>query len=121
MRTILFVGRLAEVKGCAYLIRAFAEFVRTDKNCELVIIGDGPLRKELEQLATDLNVKATFTGTQPAGAVREWIAKSRVVCVPSITTEKGEREGFGRKSPQLIPSSHVFDSQCSVTWQVRTS
>jgi colanic acid/amylovoran biosynthesis glycosyltransferase len=94
-QVILFVGRLAEVKGCAYLIRAFADLEKSEQNCELVIVGDGPLRKELEQLATNLKVKATFTGTQPASIVREWIAKSRVVCVPSITTENGEREGFG--------------------------
>ncbi len=89
------MGRLVEVKGCAYLIRAFAELVKTEKRANLVVIGDGPLRNQLEQLAANLGVKATFLGVQPSSVVREWLARSRIFCVPSITAESGEREGFG--------------------------
>jgi colanic acid/amylovoran biosynthesis glycosyltransferase len=32
---------------------------------------------------------------QSSEVVRDWMARSRVLCVPSITTERGEREGFG--------------------------
>ncbi len=94
-QTILFVGRLVEVKGCAYVIQAFAELVKTQKDARLVVIGDGPLRRELEQLAAKLHVDVLFLGAQPSAVVREWLARSRVFCVPSVTTAKGEREGFG--------------------------
>jgi glycosyltransferase involved in cell wall biosynthesis len=94
-RTILFVGRLVEVKGCAYAIRALAELVKIERACKLVVIGDGPLRAQLEQLASDLGVDVVFLGAQPSSVVREWLARSRVLCVPSVTTERGEREGFG--------------------------
>lgn len=94
-RTILFVGRLVEVKGCAYLIRSIAELMKAGTDCKLVVVGEGPLRAELEQLACDLGVHAVFLGAQPSSIVREWLARSRVLCVPSITTQRGEREGFG--------------------------
>jgi colanic acid/amylovoran biosynthesis glycosyltransferase len=94
-RTILFVGRLVEVKGCSYLIRAFAELQKAASYVRLVIIGDGPLRQDLEQLAAGLGVNVSFLGVQSSEVVRDWMARSRVLCVPSITTERGEREGFG--------------------------
>lgn len=53
--TVLTVGRLAVQKDYATLIRAFA-IVRKTRNVRLVIIGDGPLRNELEALARELGV-----------------------------------------------------------------
>ena len=49
-KIILFVGRLVERKGIKYLIKAFAE-VKNKIPHKLVIIGDGPERKNLQQLA----------------------------------------------------------------------
>lgn len=54
-KIILGVGRLEELKGFDLLIRAFSK-VKED-NWKLIIVGEGPKREELEQLAIDLNVK----------------------------------------------------------------
>src|SRR5206468_551438 len=48
---VLFTGRLVEKKGCEHLIRAMADVQASAPDCELVIIGDGPLRVQLETLA----------------------------------------------------------------------
>src|SRR5207248_8412698 len=48
---VLFTGRLAEKKGCEYLIRAMVDVESQLPRAELVIIGDGPLKPGLEQLA----------------------------------------------------------------------
>lgn len=58
------MGRLSPEKGQDNLIRAFAEFHKTYSNSRLYIIGDGPLRFELEDLAMDLDVEEVvhFTG-----------------------------------------------------------
>ena len=42
---VLFVGRLSERKGPAYLIQAMASVQREHPEVELVLIGDGPLPK----------------------------------------------------------------------------
>jgi len=81
------------MKGCEYLIRAMA--LLKNMGARLVIIADGPLRGELEVLAQDLSVDASFLGTQPADVVRTWLAKARVLCVPSVTTAQGHAEGLG--------------------------
>ncbi|WP_350282331.1 glycosyltransferase [Nitrosomonas sp.] len=53
---ILGVGRLTLQKDFSTLIRAFAQ-VRAVYDCRLVILGEGELRAELEQLAASLGVQ----------------------------------------------------------------
>ena len=91
---VVFVGRLVEKKGCQYLLRAMGRVQREHPQCTLEVIGDGPLRKELEELARFLNLKCTFLGILPASAVRHHLAHARVVCVPSVTAENGDTEGL---------------------------
>ncbi len=56
-----FVGRLNEVKGCEYLLRAMSQL---DQGVQLLIAGDGPLIEYLKQVVKDLAVedRVTFLG-----------------------------------------------------------
>ena len=54
---ILGAGRLTEQKDFATLIHAFAA-VRTDREARLVILGEGRLRDDLEQLVCTLGIQA---------------------------------------------------------------
>jgi len=54
---IINVGSLTEQKGQKYLLRAFAEVKKDMKDVKLLILGEGPLRKELELLAEKLGIK----------------------------------------------------------------
>ena len=54
---ILAAGRFTEQKDFATLIRAFAA-VRADKEARLVILGEGRLRDDLEQLVCTLGIQA---------------------------------------------------------------
>jgi glycosyltransferase involved in cell wall biosynthesis len=56
--TLLFVGRLAAVKSLGTLIRAAAIAAKELPELELWIVGDGPVRGELEMLAAELGVGA---------------------------------------------------------------
>jgi colanic acid/amylovoran biosynthesis glycosyltransferase len=92
---ILFVGRLVEKKGCEYLLRAMEVVRRACPQCQLTVIGDGPLRPSLEALATELNIPCRFQGAQPTAIVRESLRGARIVCVPSVTAANGDSEGLG--------------------------
>lgn len=61
-KVIMFVGRLVKVKGVDILIRAFALINHPD--AALVIVGDGPERKSLERIVSELGVsdRVIFTG-----------------------------------------------------------
>lgn len=54
---ILAVGRLTEQKDFATLLRAFA-VVRAEREARLVILGEGRLRADLQQLAATLGIQA---------------------------------------------------------------
>jgi colanic acid/amylovoran biosynthesis glycosyltransferase len=92
---VLFVGRLVEVKGCEYVIRAVEFLQKLGTHIELVVIGDGPLRKDLEAKARARLERYQFLGSQPSEIIREWMNSSKVLCVPSVRTNMGNEEAFG--------------------------
>jgi glycosyltransferase involved in cell wall biosynthesis len=92
---VLFVGRLVEKKGCEYLIRAMADIQEAEPDAKLVVIGDGRLRDELEKQALRSVKNLAFLGVQDAAGVRAWMNRATVFCVPSVTAESGDAEGFG--------------------------
>lgn len=64
--TLVFVGRLAPVKNHAFLLKAFHSAVSTMPDLRLWIVGDGPTRKAMESLATELDIssRVSFWGQQ---------------------------------------------------------
>jgi len=88
---LLFVGRLVKYKGVEYLINAFKE-IEKEKNKNngvvLLIIGDGPLKRDLENLAcNDENIK--FLGK--VENLSPYYALCDIFVLPSITRQ----EAFG--------------------------
>lgn len=94
-KIVLFVGRLVEKKGVEYLIKALSKIQKWDKEIKLIIIGEGPLRRELEKTAQELLLNYKFLGAQNPLTIKNWLNKSKVFCVPSVTAENGDAEGFG--------------------------
>lgn len=92
---VVFVGRLVEKKGCEYLLRAMALVQKERSTARVVVIGDGPLRSSLENLAKELKLSYEFLGSQPSSVVREWMSRARVFCGPSVTAANGDSEGLG--------------------------
>lgn len=91
----LFVGRLVEKKGCEYVIRAMEQVQSAIPDIKLVVIGDGPLRNELQTLAAEKLSNFSFLGTQDSATVRSWMQRAKLLCVPSIVARSGDAEGFG--------------------------
>jgi colanic acid/amylovoran biosynthesis glycosyltransferase len=91
---VVFVGRFVEKKGCEYLLRALGELRQQGSAVRGVLVGDGPLRPALEQLARQVGADVEFTGFRPAADVREWLGKAAVVAVPSVTANDGDSEGL---------------------------
>lgn len=93
-RRILFVGRMVEKKGGEYLLAAFAKLKEHVPDAELVMIGDGPERAKLVELAASLNVAAEFPGSLSSTEVKHHIDQARVFCAPSVTAKDGDAEGL---------------------------
>lgn len=91
----LIVARFIEKKGVEYAIRAFARVHATYPDTELRIIGDGPLRPQLEALIEKLEVTSAIKllGFQPHTVFREETERCHILLQPSITASDGDQEG----------------------------
>ncbi len=83
---LVCVGRLSEEKGQIFLVRTIRALAEEGRDFELVLVGDGEHRKQIEQLISDTNLAGyvTITGWATAEEVREEILKSRALILPSF-------------------------------------
>ena len=78
-RTILFIGRLTPAKGVNFLIEA----MRLCPGESLTVVGNGPERQHLEELAQDLpNVR--FAGAVARAEVDRLLSSARLLVQPSL-------------------------------------
>jgi glycosyltransferase involved in cell wall biosynthesis len=82
---LVFIGALVPIKGCDLGLRAAAPLLR-DKLAHFTIVGDGPDRARLEQLARSLGVEhaVTFRGTLQHGEAMKCMREGDVFVFPSI-------------------------------------
>ena len=92
---ICFVGRLAENKGTADLLKAVSMLPSPFRSVRVTIVGDGPMRSQLEAQAIRLSINAEFVGLQPSSEVTRFLEGSSIFCAPSKTSASGGREAFG--------------------------
>jgi len=92
----LAIGRFVEKKGFEYAIRAMKLVTAKTKNISLILIGDGPLRKQLENLVSELDLKdyVKFVGWADKNTLVDYYSLADVVLVPSIVTDSGDTEGM---------------------------
>lgn len=83
---ILFVGRLSAVKGATLLLEAFASLRGAFPAARLTIVGDGPLRAELEAKAQALMFgdAISFTGYLSQDEVSDLLARADMLVLPSF-------------------------------------
>jgi len=91
---ILFVGRLVEKKGLAYLLRACRLLADSGCRFRLTIIGDGPLLPQHREEAEGLDAHVTFLGARSAAQVWEELGTSDIFCMPSTEADDGDNEGL---------------------------
>jgi glycosyltransferase involved in cell wall biosynthesis len=87
------VGRLVRGKGFEVLMESFARVTKDLPEAELTLVGEGPQRHRLEQLAQRLGCAGhvRFAGNTPYDRMREVYAAASIVVFPSLVPE-----GFGR-------------------------
>lgn len=97
--TLITVARLRDrYKGHDVLLRAMPLISARVPGVEWVIVGDGPLRQELEGRAAEhgLNGSVSFTGELPDAERDKWLDRSHVFAMPSrLRAGGGGGEGFG--------------------------
>lgn len=91
---VIMIGRLVEKKGFEFGVRAFAKVIHQGIAATLHIIGDGPLRDQLERVAVELGVyqKLHFEGLLSHDHVVSQLKTSSILLAPSVVAENQDRD-----------------------------
>lgn len=83
---VISVGRLIYIKGMHLTLEAFAKVLKTIKNVQLQIVGDGKERSTLEKLAQTLGIEGqvVFSGNISRADVLDEIVESDIFVLPSF-------------------------------------
>jgi colanic acid/amylovoran biosynthesis glycosyltransferase len=92
---IVTVCRLVEKKGLPFALRALAEARARGLTFEYHLVGDGPLRSEIEALRAQLGLAACVTlhGPRTRDQVQTILAGAHMFLSPSVTGKDGDQEG----------------------------
>ena len=102
VKLVLFLGRLSVKKSPDLLLRAIAQVVKTHAGMPLRLVFTGPdeggLRTQLEQLASDLGVRANVQIVGPVFGQAKWAAyrDADVFVLPS------QNENFGNTAAEAV-------------------
>ena len=94
--SIVAVGRLVAFKGFEQLIDACAELGRRGVDVICEIIGDGPLRENLQEKINKLSLssRVTLLGSLSQGGVFEKLQAGDIFALPSVTDRQGASDVF---------------------------
>lgn len=81
------VARLVPEKGVECFLRAAATVVREIPRARFVVIGEGPLRAQLEVLAEELGIWRSLSFLGPRVDAPKLIAQLDVLAIPSLSNE----------------------------------
>jgi teichuronic acid biosynthesis glycosyltransferase TuaC len=120
-RLVVYVGRLVPEKGLRELLEATAMLSQEHPRVELALIGDGPLRGELEQSARRVaGVPVHLPGAMDASLVARWMAASDLVTLPSYSEGHPNVLVEALASGRPVVATHVggipevVDASCGV-------
>lgn len=100
---LICVARLVEKKGLDHQLQIYAALRAAGIPFVARIVGDGPLRTELEKLAGQLGLAADvlFTGHLPQHEVWDQLAWADVLLHTGVIAPSGDRDGL----PNVIPEA----------------
>jgi glycosyltransferase involved in cell wall biosynthesis len=102
---ILVVARLIKRKGIEYLVKALPLVVASVPDVNLTLIGDGPERQPLLELARSMGVSDHVSIMSSVPSLGDYYSASDVFVLPSIVESDGVTEGLGVTSLEAAASS----------------
>lgn len=90
-KIILSVGRLSDQKGLQYVVDALSPIIEKEPLSKLLIIGEGPYKKELRRKIKEKNLTGhvEFLGALPKEQIAKYYSFADVFVFPSLSTKTG--------------------------------
>ncbi len=109
---ILSIARLVTKKGLRQQLRVYAALKAAGQSFNARIVGDGPLRGELQALARELGVddRVAFLGEIPHAEIWEQLEWADVLIHTGIVAESGDRDGLPNVIPEAMAAGTVVVS-----------
>jgi len=84
---LIYTGRLGPEKNLEFLLQAFAGVVQAVENARLLLVGDGPLKEDLKELAKNLRITDSiqFAGLIPYNNMPGYLAMCDAFVTASVT------------------------------------
>ncbi|KAF3886335.1 MULTISPECIES: glycosyltransferase [Nostocales] len=85
-KRLLFVGRLAAVKGLPVLLESLAALKDVEPEIVLTVVGDGPDRAQLEKITDELGLtdRVEYVGYKSQAEVRQYLQQTDVFVMSSF-------------------------------------
>ncbi|MFA5867069.1 MAG: glycosyltransferase [Actinomycetota bacterium] len=98
-KILLFVGGLLEIKGIMVLMEAAPHILPNHPEARLIIIGDGPLRGEIEAIIKQhkLEKQISLLGPKPHEELPQWMAAADAFVLPHLPSQ-----GLGMVSAEAL-------------------
>jgi glycosyltransferase involved in cell wall biosynthesis len=82
---LLFIGRLGEVKNLPFLIDSFSLVIQNDPTLELLFLGEGPMRMQLEEKTKNLGLEHIIHFLSAVSNPYPIIKNASAVVLPSFS------------------------------------
>ena len=121
------VGRFMEQKNHIFLLDIFSELCKMDKDARLLLVGDGPLRSEIEERARHLQIvdRVIFAGVR--SDVAELMQAMDLFLFPSkfeglpVTLVEAQTAGLPCVISDMIPEDSVVTDDLVTVESLRSS
>jgi glycosyltransferase involved in cell wall biosynthesis len=115
-RSVIAIGRLVEKKGFGDLIDAVARLASRDALESATIIGEGPLRQDLERAiaANGLADVVELVGARPPDHVRAALERVDLLALPCVIAADGDRDSM----PVVVKEALAMEIPVVVTDEV---
>jgi len=93
---LLTVSRLVEKKGLEYSIRGVAALIDKYPEIQYSIVGEGPLRSDIEELIQSLGMAKhiKLLGMKSTEEIRDLMTQYHIFILTSVTAKDGDQEGL---------------------------
>lgn len=121
------VGRFVGQKNHAFLIDIFLEIAKMDPQAKLLLVGDGPLRRQIEEKAAGLGLKDRIITTGVRSDVSDLLMAMDVLVFPSkqeglpVTLVEAQTAGLPCVISDCIPGDVIITGDLVTTVSLKES
>ncbi|NBB63337.1 glycosyltransferase [Pseudomonas sp. ODNR1LW] len=92
---VVSIARFVEYKGHSFMIEALRRAVAAGADVDFVMVGQGPLRGEIEALARKVLPKVTIHDRLSQAEIRDLLSEAQIYLHGSVTLDNGHAEAMG--------------------------